>query len=133
MIDVMAGQVPVMFSSVTQVLPHARNGKLNVIAVGASKRTSALPDVPTVIESGYPGYEVYVWWGIVAPGGVPRPIMERLRRELNAIIEDADTRRHLANEAAEPMTLSPADFRKMMADDVKKWSEVARQANIRVK
>ena len=67
MIDVMAGQIPVMFSSVTQVLPHVRSGKLKVLAVGAATRTPALPDVPTVIESGYPGYEVYVWWGIVAP------------------------------------------------------------------
>jgi tripartite-type tricarboxylate transporter receptor subunit TctC len=67
MIDVMAGNMPVMFSSVTQALPHVRNDRLKLLAVGAAKRSPAVPDVPTVIESGFPGYEVYVWWGIVAP------------------------------------------------------------------
>ena len=69
MTDVMAGQIPRMFSSVTQGLPHARAGKLKILAVGAKERLPALPDVPTVSESGYPGYEVSVWWGIVAPAG----------------------------------------------------------------
>jgi len=132
MIDVMAGQVPMMFSSVTQVLPHARSGKLSVLAVGASKRTSALPDVPTVIESGFPGYEVYVWWGIVAPAGVPQKVIDTLRREFTVVLDDPDTRRHLATEAAEPLKLAPADFRKMIRDDVKKWSGVAKDANISV-
>ena len=132
MTDVMAGQVPMMFSSVTQVLPHARSGKLRVLAVGAAKRTAALPDVPTVIESGFPGYEVYVWWGIVAPAGAPRPVMDKLRRELNAVLDDPGTQRHLANEAAEPLKLTPAEFRRMIRDDVQKWSAVAKQANIRI-
>ena len=132
MIDVMAGQVPVMFSSVTQVLPHARSGKLKVLAVGATKRSAALPDVPTVIESGYPGYEVTVWWGIVAPAGTSRTALERLRKEITAVLEQPDTKKYLANESAEPMMLTPAEFRKMIQDDLKKWKTVAREAQIKV-
>ena len=132
MTDVMAGQVPVMFSSVTQVLPHVRSAKLNVLAVGGSKRSAALPDVPTVAESGYPGYEVYVWWGIVAPAGTPAAILEKLRREVNGVLQEPDTTQKLKADSAEPMNLTPAEFRKMIHDEVKKWSAVAKQAAIHV-
>jgi tripartite-type tricarboxylate transporter receptor subunit TctC len=76
MIDVIANNIPLMFSSVTQVLAHVRSNRLKVIAVGAEKRTPVLPDVPTVIESGFPGYDVSVWWGLSAPAGVPGPGMK---------------------------------------------------------
>ena len=133
MIDVMSGQVPMMFSSVTQVVPHVRSGKLKVLAVGGATRTAALPDVPTVGEAGFPGYEVYVWWGFVAPAGLARPVMGKLRSQFDAVIGDAETRRRLVADAAEPMTLKPAEFRKMVHDDVRKWKDVAKQADIRVK
>ncbi|HET6491798.1 MAG TPA: tripartite tricarboxylate transporter substrate binding protein [Burkholderiales bacterium] len=132
MTDVIAGQIPVMFSSVTQALPHIRNHRLKALAVGASKRTSALPDVPTVIEAGFPGYTHYVWWGIVAPHGVPARIQNKLRSELNAILQDPETTKRLQMDAAEPRTISPAEFRKMIHNDVKKWTDVARTAGIHV-
>jgi tripartite-type tricarboxylate transporter receptor subunit TctC len=118
---------------VTQALPHARSGKLKILAVGAKQRVPALPDVPTVIESGYPGYEVVVWWGIVAPAGAPRPVLDKLRREVTAVLTDSATREFLANLSAEPMNLDPAAFRKMIRDDRKKWTEVAKEAKINVK
>jgi tripartite-type tricarboxylate transporter receptor subunit TctC len=132
MTDVMAGQVPVMFSSVTQVLPHVRSGKLNVLAVGAGKRSAALPDVPTVAEAGYPGYEVYVWWGIVAPAGTPAAILGKLRREFTSVVAEPEMTQKLRADSAEPMNLSPAEFRKMIHDEVTKWSAVAKQAAIHV-
>lgn len=132
MMDVIAGQIPVMFSSVTQVLPHVRNGRLKVLAVGASKRAAPLPDVPTVAEAGFPGYEVYVWWGIVVPHGVPDAAQNKLRSELTAILKDPETKKRLLADAAEPRILSPAEFRKLIHDDVKKWSQVAKEAGIRV-
>jgi len=132
MTDVMAGNIPVMFSSVTQALPHVRAGRLKLLAIGGAKRSPVLPDVPTVIESGFPGYEVYVWWGIVAPAGVPRAVMDKLLREITAVLQDPATRKRLLAEAAEPMTLTPAGLRKMIQDDRKKWTEVAQQAGIRV-
>jgi tripartite-type tricarboxylate transporter receptor subunit TctC len=132
MTDVIAGQIPVMFSSVTQVLPHVRNNRLKVLAVGAAKRATPLPDVPTVAEAGFPGYEVYVWWGIVVPHGVPAAVQNRLRSELNAILQDPETKKRLLMDAAEPRTISPAEFRKMIHNDVKKWSDVAKKAGIHV-
>jgi tripartite-type tricarboxylate transporter receptor subunit TctC len=132
MIDVIATNVPVMFSSVTQTLTHVRAGRLKLLAVGASKRSPAVPDVPTVAESGYPGYEVYVWWGVVVPRGTPRTVTEKLRREFAAILQDPETLKRLAADAAEPQMLTPAEFRKMVRDDVKMWRGVAQTAGIRV-
>ena len=132
MTDVMAGQVPVMFSSVTQVLPHVRSGKLNVLAVGASKRSIALPDVPTVAEAGFPGYDVSVWWGVVGPTGIPAAIQDKLRREFLAVLQDPETTRRLTADSAEPMNLTPAEFRKFIHAEVKKWTAVAKEAKIQV-
>jgi tripartite-type tricarboxylate transporter receptor subunit TctC len=132
MIDVMAAQIPVMFSSVTQALPHVRNGKLKLLAVGGTKRSPVVPDVPTVIESGYPGYEVTVWWGIAAPAGAPAAITDKLRREITAVLAEPSTKKRLLFEAAEPMTLAPAEIRKKIRDDRKKWADVAKQAGIQV-
>jgi len=132
MIDVMAGQIPVMFSSLTQVLPHVRPGKLKVLGIGAAKRSPVVPDIPTVAEVGFPGYEVYVWWGIAAPAGTPRAVQEKLRGEFTAILGEPETQKRLAAEAAEPQVMTPAELRKMIHDDRKKWADVAQQAGIRV-
>ena len=132
MTDVMANQVPVMFSSLTQVLPHVRSGRLNVIAIGAAKRSSVVPDIPTVAESGFPDYEVTVWWGLAAPSGVPKDIMAKLRREITAVLESPETKQRLAADAAEPMNLTQAEFRQMISADRKKWAVVAKQAGISV-
>jgi tripartite-type tricarboxylate transporter receptor subunit TctC len=134
MIDIIAGNVQVMFTSVTQVLAHVRAGRIKMLAVGATKRSSAVPDVPTVIESGFPGYEVYVSWGVVVPAGVPRARADKLRREIVAVLQASDTRKWLAaNAAAETQINTPAEIRKMVHDDIKKWTEVAKTAGIKVK
>jgi tripartite-type tricarboxylate transporter receptor subunit TctC len=132
MIDVIAGNIPVMFSSVTQTLAHVRGGRLKLLAIGAAKRSPVVPDVPTVAEAGFPGYEVYVWWGVSAPAGVPRAAQEKLRRELIAVLKEPETTKRLLGDAAEPLIMSPADIRKMIHEDRKKWTEVAKQAGIRV-
>jgi tripartite-type tricarboxylate transporter receptor subunit TctC len=132
MIDVMGGQMPMMFSSLTQCLPHVRTGKLKLIAIGADKRSPVVPDVPTFAESGYPGYEVYVWWGISAPAVVPQRIRTKLTDTFSGILHDAATRKRLTAEAAEPRDLKPEEIRKLIADEVKKWTEVAATAGIKV-
>jgi tripartite-type tricarboxylate transporter receptor subunit TctC len=133
MIDVMAGNIPVMFSSVTQALPHVRNNRLKFIAVGAEKRSPAVPEVPTVAEQGFPGYEVAVWWGMVSPAGTPKAAQERIRKELNAVLNEPDTQKKLLTDAAVPMIMTPAQMRRMVHSDVKKWREIAKTAGIKVK
>ena len=134
MIDIMAGNILVMFSSVTQALPHVRAGRIKMLAVGASSRSAAVPEIPTVIESGFPGYEMYVWWGITAPAGIPRDRAAKLYREITAVLQDPSTRKWLEQHAAAEAQISkPAEIRTMIRADLKKWTEVARTAGIKVK
>jgi tripartite-type tricarboxylate transporter receptor subunit TctC len=132
MIDLIGGQIPLMFSTVTQVLPYVRTSQLKIIAVGADKRSPAVPDVPTFAEAGLPGYEVYGWWGISTPAGVPLTVRKRLTRAFSEILQDPATRKRLAAEAAEPRDMEPEAMRAFIRDEVKKWSEIAAGAGIRV-
>lgn len=132
MIDVMAGQIPMMFSSVTQALPHVRTGKLKLIAIGADKRSPVVPEIPTFAEAGFPGYEMYVWWGISAPAGVPKNISEKLSKIFSAILSDPGTRKRLEAEAAEPRDATPDEFRKIIRDEVIKWKSVAQSAGLQL-
>ena len=132
MTDVMANQVPVMFSSLTQALPNARSGRFKLIAVGSEKRSPVAPDIPTVAESGYPGYQVSVWWGVVAPAGSAKPAMQRLQREFTAVLENPETQKRLLADAAEPRMMAPEEMRSLIRADVRKWTDVARAANIKV-
>jgi len=131
MIDVMAGQVPVLFSTLIQVLPHVRSGKVKALGVGGPKRTAVLPDVPTVGESGVPGYDVAVWWGLLAPAGTPPAIVAKVNAEVKGILAEPETQKRLAAEAAEPIVLTPAEFGKRITEDLAKWAKVAKQADIR--
>jgi tripartite-type tricarboxylate transporter receptor subunit TctC len=132
MIDVIAGNIPIMFSSITQVLPHVRSGRLKVVAVGGTKRSPVVPDVPTVAESGYPDYELAVWWGLSTPAGAPRANLERLRRELTAILDEPETKKRLLADAAEPRLMAPDELRSLIQNERKKWTEIAKQAGIQV-
>ena len=132
MIDVMAGQIPMMFSSLTQVLPHVRNDKLKLIVIGADKRSPVVPEIPTFAEAGYPGYEVSVWWGIAAPAGVPKGIGQQLIKAFDSILADPATRKRLDAEAAEPRHATPDQFRKIIREEVVKWQAVAQSAGIQL-
>jgi tripartite-type tricarboxylate transporter receptor subunit TctC len=132
MIDVIAGQIPIMFSSLTQVLPHVRTDKLKLIVIGADKRSPVVPEIPTFAESGYPGYEVYVWWGISAPAGVPRGIEQQLIKAFAGILADPATRKRLDAEAAEPRHATPSEFRRIIREEVVKWQAVAKSAGIQL-
>ena len=132
MIDVMGGQIPMMFSTVTQVLPHVRTARLKLVAVGAAKRSPVVPDVPTFAEAGLPGYEVYGWWGISTPAGAPKDIRNRLTKVFSQILQDPGTKKRLEAEAAEPRDMEPEAFRSFIRDEVRKWTDVAKQAGIQV-
>jgi len=132
MIDVMAGQVEVMFSTLVLALPQFRSGKLRPLGVGSEKRSPLLPEVPTLIESGVSDYDASIWWGLLAPAGLPAEIQTRLHGEVVAVLRDPEASKRLAAEAAEPAIAAPDEFMKLIARDIIKWGKVARQANIRV-
>jgi tripartite-type tricarboxylate transporter receptor subunit TctC len=131
MIDVMSGQVEILFSTLIQALPQLRNGKLKALGVGSEKRTPILPDVPTVSESGVPGYDGSIWWGLLAPTGIPADIVSKLNADIAAILRDPETAKRLQTEAAEPAIVSAETFNNLIARDLAKWQRVAREAGIR--
>ena len=130
-IAVMAGEVDMMFSTLPLALPHIRTGRLRPLAVGSTKRSPILPELPTLNESGAPGYEFTVFWGIVAPAGTPAAIVQRLNAEFNAVLSDPEAAKQLATEGAEVTVWTPAQFGALLANNVAMWKRVASEANIR--
>jgi tripartite-type tricarboxylate transporter receptor subunit TctC len=131
MIDVMSGQVEVVFGTLIQALPHIRSGKLKPLGVGSAKRSPILPQVPAIAES-VPGYDGNIWWGMLAPAGVPEPIVNKLNSELNAILREPEMAKRLSAEAAEPVISTPEAFGKLIVTDIVKWGRTAKEAGIRV-
>ena len=129
-IDVMAGQVEVLFNALTSSLTHIRSGKLKPLGVGGAKRTPVLPNIPAIAET-VPGYEAVVWWGMLAPAGTPPAIVAKLNAEIAAILRDPQMMKRLESEAAEVVLTSPEGFGKFVADEVAKWIKVSQAAGIR--
>ena len=129
--DTLAGHVHMNLGSLIQILPPIRSGKLRALGVGGARRTAALPDVPTIAEAGVPGYEANNWWGILAPAGTPPAIVERLRREIAAILESPETRKRFEVEGAETARLSASEFADFIGAETAKWSRVVKDAGIK--
>jgi hypothetical protein len=129
--NVITGQVEVSVGTLIQTLPHIRSGKLKALGVGSQKRSPVLPNVPTISEAGVPGYDGSVWWGILAPAGVPEPIILKLNSTIAEILREPEMVKRLANEAAEPIIDTPAAFGKRIASDIQKWTRIAKQADTR--
>lgn len=125
------GQVEVLFGSLPALLPHAKSGRARALAVGTPKRSPSLPDVPTVAESGYPGFDASLWLAIMAPAGTPQAIIERLNKELLTIISAADTRAAFDKAGAEPLTGTPADLTAMIRDGVPKYAKIIKTAGVK--
>ena len=131
MVDVMSGQVEVVFGTLTQALPHVRSGRLKALGVGSRERSPLLPQVPTIHESGVTGYDGSIWWGLLAPSGVPKPIIAKLNDEINTILREPATQKSLATQAADPVVGPPDALGKLIVSDIAKWHRVAKTANIR--
>jgi tripartite-type tricarboxylate transporter receptor subunit TctC len=125
------GQVDVLFGSLPALLPHAKSGRARALAVGTPKRSPSLPDVPTVAESGYPGFDASLWLAIMAPAGTPQPIIERLNKEIVALVGTAETRDALDKAGAEPLTSTSAELAAMIRDGVAKYAAVIKAAGIK--
>jgi tripartite-type tricarboxylate transporter receptor subunit TctC len=129
-IDVIAGHTQISMGSLIQTLTFIRSGRLRALGTGGLKRTAILPDVPTIAE-GLPGYEANNWWGILAPAGTPRPIINRLHQEVSEILKSAETQKRFSSEGAESVQMAPAEFGKFIAAETVKWARVVKSANIR--
>jgi len=110
MMDVIAGNTQIAIGSLIQTLPHIKSGRLKPLGVGSAKRVPALPDVPTISEAGVPGYEATNWWGIVAPAGTPKAVIDRLHRELSVILASSETKKRFETEGGEAVQMSSDEF-----------------------
>jgi tripartite-type tricarboxylate transporter receptor subunit TctC len=131
--DLLAGHIPLMFVSNVSALPHVKSGKLKAIAVTGRTRAAVAPDIPTVAESGLPGYEVYAWYGVVAPAHTPRPIIDRLHAEIAKIARDPKMKARLAGQGLELVGNTPGEFDAFIRAEVAKWAEVLARAGLKPK
>jgi len=130
--DTIAGSTQLIFGSVSTTLQFIKSGRLRGLAVTTPRRISALPDLPTVAEAGVPGYEVVLWHGLVAPKGVPRPIVDRLNRAANEVLKAKEMEDLLATDGVAPAGGTPDKFRAVIKADIERWRGVVKQANIKV-
>jgi tripartite-type tricarboxylate transporter receptor subunit TctC len=128
--DLLSGQVQVVFGPTLQLTEYIRTGKVRALAVTSATRSAALPDIPTVGEF-VPGYEASVWYGVAAPRNTPTAIIDRLNQEINASLADPKMKARLGDVGITVLTGSPADFGKLIAEDIEKWARVVKFANIK--
>jgi tripartite-type tricarboxylate transporter receptor subunit TctC len=119
--DLVGGHVPLAFNTTAPALGNIQAGKIRAIAVAAPKRSAALPDVPTAAESGLPGFEAVLYYGIAAPAGTPRPIIERLNRELRAVVTSDETARRIVADGGDPAPSTPEEYVENIAREEGKW------------
>jgi tripartite-type tricarboxylate transporter receptor subunit TctC len=130
--DVLGGQVQMMFDAITTMAPNVKAGQVRALATTGTKRSTVLPDVPTVAEAGVPGYEATIWVGIMAPKGTPQAIVDRLNAEINKAIDRPEVRKMWAEQGAVPMAMMPAEFGAYLEKDIAKWANVVKTANIKI-
>ena len=130
MIDVVGGHTNAIFATVPTATPQVKSGKARALAIGALKRQSVLPDVPTATEAGLPGYDVANWVGIVAPAGTPAAIVDKLNKEIAAAMQSPEVQKQLANEGAETTYMTPAQFGDFMEKELAKWGRVVKEGSI---
>jgi tripartite-type tricarboxylate transporter receptor subunit TctC len=129
--DVLGGQVPMTFEALLSTLPHVRAGKLKAIAVTTSTRSSLLPNVPTMAEAGLPGYEATNWYGFLAPAQTPRPVVERLNREMVKVLGMPDVKEKLLAQGAEVVGNSPQEFAAVIRTDLERWKKLVAETGIK--
>ena len=127
----MTGRVTYFFSPISSALPNIREGKLVALGVSTAKRSSALPNVPTIAESGLPGFDYNLWVGLWAPAGTPQDIVDKINADVAKVLAMPDVRERLAALGAEPMVMTSADFRKFMREEIDDAAKVVKAAGIK--
>ena len=131
LVDLMGGRIHLTFATMPSSIAHVRSGKLRGVAVTSLKRSGAVPDVPTVAESGLPGYEMVAWQGLVAPKATPPALIQLLNRETASIIRQPEIRKQLAAEGGEGVGNTPEEFTRWLKAEIAKWTKVIKEADIR--
>jgi tripartite-type tricarboxylate transporter receptor subunit TctC len=129
--DLLGGQVQLMFDNAPNVMPQVKAGKLRALGMSSAKRSSFAPDIPTVAESGVPGYEVAVWFGLVAPAGTPREIVQKLNAEAMRILAMPDVRERFLSQGVEPVGSTPEQFAEHIKSQMTKWAKVVQDAGVK--
>ena len=131
LIDLLGGRVVLMCSTIAPAMPLAKSGKLRAVAVTSLKRSAAVPEIPTVAESGLPGYEATAWQGVLAPAGTPRDVIVKLNTEMVRIINQPDVRKQLGDQGYEPAGNSPEQFAEYIKSEIAKWTRVIKAAGLK--
>jgi len=131
LVDLIGGQIQMMFSTILPSLPHLKAGRLKAIAVSTAKRSVALPDVPTISEAGVAGYEASSWTGVMAPAGVPAAIVKKLQRDVADAVSSPSVREKILIDGAEPVGSNPEEFGRMVRAEIEKWNKVIKAANVK--
>jgi tripartite-type tricarboxylate transporter receptor subunit TctC len=129
--DLLSGQIKSMFGDLLVVLPQIRAGKINALAVTSKDRNPLLPDVPTMAEAGLPGFEVLSWQGLFAPAGTPPAVVERLSKEVRAVMESKDVKDFFAAQGFLVGATTPAEFTAFVGSEVKRWGEIVKAGNVK--
>ena len=130
--DVLGGQVELMFDAVTTMTEQAKAGKVKALATTGKQRSEVMPDVPTVSEAGVPGYEATIWLGVMAPKNTPKAIVDKLNEAISQIVGQAEVKQTWGKQGAAPMVMNPAQFDKYLNEDIAKWANVIKSANIKL-
>jgi tripartite-type tricarboxylate transporter receptor subunit TctC len=131
MLAVIGGEAQVMFSSILQTVSNIEAGRLRALATGGAKRSPILPELPTVAEAGVPGYVASDWWGILAPAGMPAPIVDKLHRAIDEVLRSEDTKKNLDQQGATPMPMTASEFGAYIKAEMTKWGPVVTKAGIK--
>ena len=130
-IDLLAGQVVVMTATMLTGIPHVRSGRLRALGVTSMRRTGVAPDVPTITESGVPGYEAVQWYGVLAPAATPKEIVARLNRDITAILQMPEVKERFAADGGDPGGNTPEEFARYIRSETEKWAQVVKTAGIK--
>jgi tripartite-type tricarboxylate transporter receptor subunit TctC len=129
--DIIGGQVYMTFGTSLSVVPHIRSGRLRALAMTGAKRSPAYPEIPTVAESGVPGYEASLWYGFVGPARMPPDIVKRLNVEIVSIVAMPEIRERLLGQGVDPQTNTPEEFSRLLVSDLARWAKVVERAGVR--
>jgi len=132
LIGMLRGEASMIFENLISVGSHIQSGKLRPLAVGSPVRSPAMPELPTVAEAGVPGYSIALWFGLLGPAGMPAPVVDKIYRDVSAVLKTDEVKKRFATLAAQPIGNSPAEFEAFIKSEIVKWEKVIRGANIRV-